>query len=95
MSEKKPLEWSPRSKRNIESIRDYIATDNPRAAQAVINEIRSTADNLRNFPLIGHEGRRAGTREIVVTKYPYTLIYRLTAKKIGVLAVVHQSRIHL
>ena len=92
MPEKKPLEWSPKSQRNIEFIRDYIAADNPTAAQSVIDEIRRAADNLRSFPMIGHEGKRAGTRELVLTKFPYTIIYRLTPKKIGIVVVLHQAR---
>jgi addiction module RelE/StbE family toxin len=92
MPEKKPLEWSPKSQRNIEFIRDYIAADNPTAAQSVIDEIRRAADNLRSFPMIGHEGKRAGTRELALTKFPYTIVYRLTPKKIGIVVVLHQAR---
>ena len=44
--------------------------------------------------MIGHEGKRAGTRELVITKYPYTIIYRLTADKVRIVAVTHQSRKH-
>ncbi|OGB26380.1 MAG: hypothetical protein A3I66_05925 [Burkholderiales bacterium RIFCSPLOWO2_02_FULL_57_36] len=95
MPEKKPLEWSPRAQRNIESIRDYIAVDNPVAAQSVLGEIRRVAESLRNFPMMGHAGERVGTRELVLSKYPYTLIYRLTPKKIGIVAVTHQSRKYL
>lgn len=92
MPEKKPLEWSPRSRRHIEFIRDYIAADNPVAAQSVLDEIRRAAENLCNFPMLGHVGQRAGTRELVLSKYPYTLVYRLTTKKIGIVAVMHQAR---
>lgn len=92
MSEKKPLEWSPRSRRNIESIRGYIAADNPVAAQSVLDEIRRAAEGLSGFPLLGHVGQRSGTRELVLSKHPYTIVYRLTSNKIGVVAVVHQSR---
>lgn len=94
MAAKKPLEWSPRSGRNIASIRDHIAADNPAAAQAVLNEIRRTAESLRDFPLLGHPGRRSGSRELVLRRHPYTLIYRITASKIGIVAVIHQAQKH-
>jgi len=42
--------------------------------------------------MLGHPGRRAGTREIVTPHYPYFISYRLTPKKVTVLAVMHQSR---
>jgi toxin ParE1/3/4 len=92
MPEKKQLEWSPRSRRNIEFIRDFIAPENPSAAQSVLDEIRNTASSLQEFPAIGHTGKRKGTRELVLRKYPYTIIYRVTAKKIGIVAVLHQAR---
>jgi plasmid stabilization system protein ParE len=45
-----------------------------------------------DFPMLGHVGRRLGTRELVLSKYPYTIVYRLTVKKIIIAAVIHQSR---
>lgn len=94
MGEKRLLEWSLRSSANVADIWDYITNDNPQAAQNVLDEIRRVASSLRDFPLLGHAGRRAGTRELVITRYPYLIIYRLDAKKVRVLAVVHQSRRH-
>jgi len=44
--------------------------------------------------MIGHKGERAGTRELVITKYLYTIIYRLTAGKVRIIAMVYQSRQH-
>lgn len=94
MGEKRLLEWTIRSSANIAGIRDYIASDNPQAAQNVLGEIRRTANSLCAFPMLGHVGRRAGTRELVITRYPYLIIYRLGAKKVHILSVVHQSRKH-
>lgn len=94
MSGKKLLEWSTRSALNVESIRDYIERDNPVAALSVLAEIRKGARGLLEFPMLGHEGKRTGTRELVMPKYPYTIIYRLTADKVRIVAVVHQARQH-
>lgn len=94
MTGKRLLEWSLRSQMNVAEIRDYIAADNPQAAIKVLVEIRQTANTLIDFPMMGHAGRRAGTRELVITRYPYVIIYRLTAKKIFVAAILHQSRTH-
>ena len=92
MDEKRLLEWSIRSSTNVAGIWDYIASDNPQAAQNVLDEIRRVAKSLCNFPMLGHGGRRAGTRELVITRYPYLIIYRSDAKKVHILSVVHQSR---
>ena|SRR3989338_2446016 len=91
-SGKKQLEWSTRSSENVLQIEEYIAAENPVAAQKVTNEIIKVAQDLREFPMMGHTGRRAGTREIVIPHYPYFISYRLTPKKVIILAVIHQSR---
>ena len=91
-SGKKQLEWTVRASANVLQIEDYIAAENPTAGQKVTNEILRIAKNLRDFPVLGHSGRRAGTREIVIPHYPYFISYRLTSKKVIILAVIHQSR---
>lgn len=92
MSEKKQLEFSAQSIANIVAIVGHIATDNPGAAKEVESTIFATAESLENFPMLGHVGKRAGTREPVIDRYPYFIAYRLTSKKVVVLAVMHQSR---
>ena len=72
----------------------FIDSDSPGAADRLPQAVLSTAEGLADFPMLGHAGKRAGTRELVLSKYPYTIIYRLTLKKIGLVAVVHQSRQH-
>ena len=94
MGAKKQLEYSARFVANMEAIRMYIDSDNPGAANRVLQAVLSTAEELADFPALGHVGKRAGTRELVLSKYPYTIIYRLALKKINIVAVVHQSRRH-
>jgi plasmid stabilization system protein ParE len=89
---KKQLEWSLFAERGLEAVYDYIATDNPLAAENVVRHLLMEAAGLTAFPMVGHEGKRAGTRELVLSKYPYTLIYRLSANKVRIVAVLHQSR---
>lgn len=91
-SGKKQLEWSIRATANVLQIEDHIAAENPSAAQKVANEILRVTQNLRDFPMLGHLGRCAGTREIVIPHYPYFISYRLTPKRVIALAVIHQSR---
>lgn len=91
---KKLLEWSIRSQRHVLEIHDYIALDNPRAADRVLAEIRKAARGLIDFPLLGKIGEVAGLRELNLSKYPYTIAYKITASKIIIAGVVHQSREH-
>lgn len=92
MVAKKRLEWSRRAEHGIAAIYDYIAADNPAAAENVVRNLLDSAGKLAHFPMLGHEGARSGTRELILPKYPYTIIYRLTATKVRIVAVMHHSR---
>ena len=91
MSAKKQLEVTARAFRNITGEEEYIAKDNPAAAQKVVETIYSTAEKLESFPDMGKPGRMPGTRELPLAKYPYTIVYRIRAHRVVVYAVLHQS----
>jgi addiction module RelE/StbE family toxin len=88
----KHVEYSTRAKNNLTNIKEFIALDNVSAATRVIESIIEAADGLAEFSTMGKTGEIAGTRELVISKYPYTIIYRLTADKVRVIAVLHQSQ---
>lgn len=92
MQGKKRLEFSARAISNLENIEGHIAADNPVAARKVVDAVMTASRKLLAFPMLGREGRNSGTRELVLERYPYTIIYRLAATKIRVLTVLHQSR---
>ena len=81
MAAKRQLEFSARSLANMEVIKLHIAADNPAAATKVIQSVLPASEDLTNFPMLVHTGQRTGTRELVLAKYPYTIIYHLTLRK--------------
>ena len=60
------VRFTPRARRHLEAIADYIGERNPDAARRVGARIREAIELLTDFPLIGHSGALAGTREMVV-----------------------------
>ena len=91
MSAKKQLELTGRAFRNIAAAEEYIAKDNPVAAQKVVELIYKTAEKLESFPEMGRPGIVTGTRELPLPKYPYTIAYRVKATRVVVYAVLHQK----
>jgi len=69
--------------------RAYIARDNPPAADRQVERVLAAVAGLLRFPEIGRPGRRAGTRELVVSRTPYVVAYRLRADAIEILRVMH------
>lgn len=88
---KKQLKWSEFSLKNVAGIRDYLTLRNPVGGEKVLTEINKAAHGLLDFPFIGTAGKRAGTRALVLKKYPYKIVYKVTAHSVIVAAVYHQS----
>ena len=86
------LRWTRLAVRRLESICDYIALDNPTAADRVNARIRSLTETLRAHPAMGRGGRITGTRELVLADLPYIIAYRVTETRVEVLAIIHTSQ---
>lgn len=87
------LQWTKLAVADLDDIYDYIARENPSAAEAVIDELRICVERLVQFPLIGRTGLVAGTMELVISTLPYVVSYRLvTHASLQVLAVLHTAR---
>ena len=86
------VRWTAPALRDLEANGDYIARDNPTAADRVVLRILDQTELLSTHPEIGRPGRIAETRELVITDTPYIVPYRLRGGKIEVLAVFHGAR---
>lgn len=86
------LRWLADALSDLEGIRLYIAQDNPAAARRVVSEIRRQVQVLREHPLMGRVGLLDGTRELVISRLPYLVAYRIQGEQADILAVVHTSR---
>jgi toxin ParE1/3/4 len=87
------VEWAQTALTDLIAQVEYIAADNPEAAERVAVTIRVTGDALGEFAT-GHPGRVAGTYEKSVPRLPYIIAYALTDsdKVVSVLRVVHTAR---
>jgi len=70
----------------------YIARDNPTAAQEAAQRVWDAASQLLTHPELGRLGHAGGTREWVVTKTPYLIVYRRNGEFIEILRVWHAKR---
>jgi toxin ParE1/3/4 len=85
------LRFSGRARLQLLTIHEYIGERNPAAAVRVGASIREAAEVLRYFPYSGRPGRVVGTREWVVRRLPYVLVYEIDDGEEGVtvLGVFH------
>lgn len=87
----KPLVWSKRARDQLAAAFEYIAQDNPDAAQRVLDDIVRRAAQLQRFELLGPPAQR-GTRSLTVLGTPYVIIYRITANELRIVAVWHSAQ---
>jgi addiction module RelE/StbE family toxin len=85
------LLYTARSLRHLQSIHDYIAQDNPAAADRVVRRIREAASRLEKLPYTGRPGPK-GTRLLSVPGVPYIVVHRVRRDQIDVLTILHTSR---
>jgi plasmid stabilization system protein ParE len=88
----KRLEWSGRSRRDVERIEEfYSLVASPDIADMARDAIVSAALRLVTLPAL-HRSGKGDTREYVMKRFPYTIIYRTTAESVRIVRVLHQAR---
>lgn len=88
------LVFDDRALADLENIFHWIAAENPRAARAVVDRVFSSTELLVSFPLMGREGRDPGTREWVVPRLSYVVVYEIDDARgeLVVTAVFHGAQ---
>ena len=86
------VRWLSQALRNLDDEASYIAQDDPKAAQLVVQRILDSIATLPEQPGIGRPGRVPGTRELIVLKTRYIVPYRVQGQTIEILRVFHTSR---
>lgn len=87
------LNFTPQALDDLRSIRAWIAADDDLAAERVIARIRQTVMMFEQFPLLGHPGDLADTREFKVTGLPYLIVYRIESPTdLDILTIIHAAR---
>lgn len=86
------VEQAPGAQRDLDEIWDYIAEDNPGAADRLIDEIRRKLEILAKTPLIGplRPELMPGLRCFPVRRY--VIYYRAIPDGIEVVRVLHGAR---
>ncbi|BCH17391.1 MULTISPECIES: type II toxin-antitoxin system RelE/ParE family toxin [unclassified Mesorhizobium] len=87
----KRLVWSQDAEADLDSITDYIARDDVMAAIGVRDEIERQVQRLCRFALSGREGRLEGTRELVVARTPFIVVYA-AGETVLIVRVLHGAQ---
>lgn len=87
------IEWTEPAVADLENIQDYIARDSAEYAEAIVERLILSVDQLETFPDSGRrvpESADSKVRELLVESY--SIIYRRRKSAVQILAVVHGTR---
>jgi len=89
------IEWSPVALDDRDRIFDYydIEQDSPRAAIAIDERIARQIEVLIDHPEFGRPGRVDDAGELVISKTPYVVAYRIIGDAIRILRVLHGKQL--
>ena len=84
--------WSPKALLQLEGLWNFIADDSKAAADSIVERIFASVDLLKTQPEMGRSGRMAGTREMVIPRTPYFIVYRVKRGGLDLIALLHGSQ---
>jgi plasmid stabilization system protein ParE len=74
------------------AIWDFIAADNPDAADRIIGRFHEAASMLAEQPQLGRQVYARGSREFVISGTPYILLYQATRSTVHIRRVRHAAQ---
>lgn len=87
-----PVRWTPEATSDAIEIWEYIATDNPRAADRMVDRFGEVLSRLGETPYRGRAYPQLGTGVRGLPVGRYIVFYRLVDNGIQVLRVPHSAR---
>ena len=86
------IRWTPTAAADLEHIKAYLSEHNPQFAQSTVLDLYETIRSLKASPQRGRVGREEGTRELVFTRLPYIVAYRLKEQTVEILHIFHGAQ---
>ena len=87
------IRWTDPAVGDLTHICDYIEEHNSSAtAPRVALSIYELVNALVEFPERAREGRKPGTRELILTSLPYLAIYRIRGDAVEILRILHDAQ---
>ena len=87
------IEWSVDAVSDLQQISEYLEhAGNLQTANRITRTIYDTVQGLRVMPNRGRDGRIENTRELMVPRLPYFVVYRIIGERVLILNIVHGAR---
>jgi toxin ParE1/3/4 len=82
------VDWSPSAVGDLKAIAEWIEPDRDlETANRVARAIYDAIQSLRSMPYRGRYGRLENTRELVIARLPYVVVYQVFEERVVILNV--------
>jgi addiction module RelE/StbE family toxin len=86
------LRWTEAAANDLERIADYLLLHAPDRAEELIGRVYDAPAALLTFPNRGRQGKREGTRELVLAPLPYVVVYTVGDDVVFVVRILHGAQ---
>ena len=86
------IRWQRQAAADLAEIHAYLTENSPSLAHPTVIEIHRAIHSLGDMPLRGRPGVTKGTRELVLSRIPYLIVYRVQHNVVEVLYIRHTAR---
>jgi addiction module RelE/StbE family toxin len=87
------IDWTLRAVADLKSIAEWIKQDRDlEAANRVARAIYEAVQSLRTMPYRGRYGRLENTRELVIPRLPYIVVYQVFEERLVILNILHGAQ---
>jgi len=86
------VRWTPSARRDLVAAIEFLRSESPRAARALVQRVDAQVNILRDYSLAGPEGRVPGTRELFISRTRYVAVYRVLNDEVSIIRLLHQAQ---
>ena len=87
------VRWAQPAADDLLHICDYTAERfGASQARRVADAIFETATSLQDMPNRGRKGRKPNTREMLISGFPFAIIYRVGQEAVEIARILHTSQ---
>jgi len=77
---------------DLAAIANYYEEEQQGLGKQFIDEISIKFEEIRIFPFSSRAGLKANTREKIMHRFPYTIVYTVINNSIKILTIFHQRK---
>ncbi len=88
------IKWAVSAQEDLRSILQYFINEqDEETGQELVNGLFGSTTRLENFPLSGKPGEIHDTRELILPKLSYILVYKVNNATVEIIRVIHTSKL--